>query len=118
MDRADQQARRVRADDLEVDSQEAFTDTEAKYGHRWTFFHRADLHTGLRTLVKSPIELASEVTKVDPQTATITLADGRVIQKDLLVIAEGAHVSQSPELLPILTDSVETLLPSRAKKHQ
>ena len=86
--------RRVRADDLEVDSQETFAETEAKYGNRWAFFHRADLHTGLRELAQSSIELASEVIKVDPQTATITLADGRMIQKDLVVIADGAHVRQ------------------------
>jgi 2-polyprenyl-6-methoxyphenol hydroxylase-like FAD-dependent oxidoreductase len=93
-DRTDPQMRRVRADNLQVDSQEIFTETEASYGGRWAFFHRADLHTGLRNLVQTPIELASEVTKVDPQSATITLADGRVIQKDLLIIADGAHVSQ------------------------
>jgi 2-polyprenyl-6-methoxyphenol hydroxylase-like FAD-dependent oxidoreductase len=92
---AEQQMRRVRADSLQVDSRETFTDTEAKYGNRWAFFHRADLHAGLRELVQSPIELASEVIKVDPQTATITLTDGRTIQKDLVVIADGAHVSQS-----------------------
>lgn len=92
--------RRVRADNLEVDSQEIFTETEAKYGNRWAFFHRADLHTELRNLVQAPIELASEVTKVDPHTATINLVDGRVIQKDLLVIADGAHVSQPLQCRP------------------
>jgi salicylate hydroxylase len=94
LNQAEQQMRRVRADDLEVDSQETFAETEAKYGNRWAFFHRADLHTGLRELAQSSIELASEVIKVDPQTATITLADGRMIQKDLVVIADGAHVRQ------------------------
>jgi 2-polyprenyl-6-methoxyphenol hydroxylase-like FAD-dependent oxidoreductase len=86
--------RRVRADNLEMDSREIFTETEAEYGNRWAFFHRADLHIELRKLVRSPIELASEVANVDPHTATITLVDGRVIQKDLVVIADGAHVSQ------------------------
>src|SRR5450759_4805487 len=109
--------RRVRADNLELDSKETFMDTEAKYGNRWAFFHRADLHTGLRNLVQSPIELATEVTKVDPRTSTITFADGRVIRKDLLVIADGAHVSQLPKLQPILIYSVKTSQLSRAKKH-
>lgn len=112
------QMRRVRADNLEVDSQEMFTETEAEYGNRWAFFHRADLHTGLRNLVQSPIELASEVSRVDPQTATIALVDGRVIQNDLLVIADGAHVSQSFELEAVLTNSVKTSRPSSGKKHQ
>jgi salicylate hydroxylase len=98
LSQAEQQMRRVRADNLEIDSQEMFADTEARYGNRWAFFHRADLHSGLRELVQSPIELASEVVKVDPQAATITLADGRMIQKDLIVIADGAHVSQSPQI--------------------
>lgn len=110
--------RRVRADNLEVDSQEIFTETAAKYGNRWAFFHRADLHTGLRSLVQAPIELASEVTKVDPHTATITLIDGRVIRKDLLVIADGAHVSQLYGVDPILTNSAKTSQPSPAKKLQ
>ena len=93
--------RRVRADNLEVDSHEEFSETEAKYGSRWAFFHRADLHTGLRDLVQTPIELASEVTMIDSQTATITLTDGKTIKKDLLVLAEGAHVSPSSTAFPI-----------------
>jgi 2-polyprenyl-6-methoxyphenol hydroxylase-like FAD-dependent oxidoreductase len=114
---ADLQMRRVRADNLELDSQEKFAETEARYGNRWVFFHRADLHTGLRNLVHSPIELASEVTKVDPETATITLADGRVIQKDLVVIADGAHVSPPSHLQRNLTHSVKTSQVSSVKKH-
>src|SRR2546425_1197229 len=105
--------RRIRADTLEMDSQEIFTETEPKYGNRWAFFHRADLHVELRKLVRSPIELASEVTKVDPHAATITLIDGRVIQKDLVVIADGAHVGrpQYYRVNRLLTDSAETSQP-------
>jgi hypothetical protein len=41
---------------------------------------------------------------------SITLIDGRVIQKDLLVIADGAHVSQLYGVDPILTNSAKPVL--------
>ena len=110
--------RRFRADNLEVDSRETFAETEAKYGNRWAFFHRADLHTGLRELVESSIELASEVIKVDPQTATITLADGGTVLNDLVVIADGAHVSQPIQFVTNLTDRTKTFQPLPVKKHR
>lgn len=93
--------RRLKADTLELDSQEIFQDTVKQYGHRWAMFHRADLHSGLRDLVEHPpasnnpvakIELESEVVGLDCEEGIMTLADGRIIQKDLLVIADGAHV--------------------------
>ncbi len=91
--------RRLKADNLELDSQETFEDVEQKYGSRYAFFHRADLHTGLRDLVdysssgpEAKIELASEVVKVDCEKGSLTLADGTTVEKDLLVIADGAHV--------------------------
>lgn len=91
----------MKADTLELDSRERFEDTEKSYGNRWAMFHRADLHTGLRDLVehvsdpdgsRAKIELASEVVKVDPEQGILTMADGSIVQKDLLVIADGAHV--------------------------
>ena len=39
------------------------------------------------------IFLASEVVDVDCDAGTLTLKDGRVIKKDLIVAADGIHVS-------------------------
>ena len=96
--------RRVRADTLETESQTSFTGFGKKYGQIYIFLHWADLHNGLYELALGPskegipqtkIELASNVVKVDPVHGSITLEDGRTVRKDLIVIADGAHVSTS-----------------------
>jgi len=94
--------RRVKADTLEADSKETFVNIEMKYGHRWPFFHRADLHSGLRELVENfhgadgdvpAIRLSSPIVDIDCESGTLKLDDGRAVEKDLVVIADGAHVS-------------------------
>lgn len=90
------QIRRIKADTTEVDSEELFVDIKQKYGDRWLMFHRADLHNGIRELVEqqSPppkINLATLVTDVDASFGTITLANGSIVQKDLIIIADGSH---------------------------
>ena len=122
--------RRLKADNLELDSQEVFDDMEQKYGHRFAFFHRADLHAGLRDLVEVPpsggpkakIELASEVVKVDREKGILTLADETTIEKDLLVIADGAHVgyftlTTSTGCRQLTSISVNTYRQSPTRKH-
>ena len=93
--------RRIAADTLELDSEVGYEDTEARYGSPWLLLHRADLHQGLRTLLAASssnarIELASEVTSIDCQAGTLTLAEGQTIEKDLLVVADGAHCRHLP----------------------
>jgi salicylate hydroxylase len=88
--------RRIAAETLALDSEEDYEDVEARYGSPWLLLHRVDLHQGLRRLlVKTAadvkVELASEVTSIDCQAGTLTLADGQVIEKDLIVVADGAH---------------------------
>ncbi|KAJ9500895.1 hypothetical protein H2202_003453 [Exophiala xenobiotica] len=90
------QMRRIRADTLEVDSEEYFTNTKQKYGDRWLLFHRADLHTGLKNLVEGrqpqpKINLGTAVRDVDVDGGIITLATGEQVTKDLVIIADGAH---------------------------
>ncbi|KAK0612502.1 hypothetical protein B0T17DRAFT_461632, partial [Bombardia bombarda] len=63
--------------------------------------HRVDLHQGLRKLATSPnrddgrgfveMKLGCEVVGLDCEQATLTLADGRVVTQDLIIIADGAH---------------------------
>src|SRR5205085_9999150 len=74
-----------------------------KYGAQWYFFHRVDLHNELKRLATEPtcgaqaakINLSSEVVDVDCEAGTLTLANGSTHQKDLIVAADGVHVSPS-----------------------
>ena len=71
-----------------------------KYGAPWYLYHRIDLHTELKRLAAEPtdssrpakINLSSEVVDVDCEKGTLTLANGSVHQKDLIVAADGVHV--------------------------
>ena len=39
------------------------------------------------------IRLGNQVMDVEPETGVVSLKDGRKVQKDLVVIADGQHVS-------------------------
>lgn len=70
--------------------------------------HRADLHDALQDLVREvsnhkhdgsvTLELGQRVTSIDCEQGILTLDTGTKINKDLLVIADGAHVSSMPRL--------------------
>jgi len=78
-----------------------YEDWESKYGAKGYFFHRVDLHTGLKELAQRPgsnpgfrpakIRLSSEVADIDCEAGIIKLADGDTFHKDLVVIADGVH---------------------------
>ena len=80
--------------------QDTFEKNEELYGYKCWFFHRVDLHEGLRLLAidsSGPgkpvaITLDSEVMEIDCEKGLLTLANGKKIQKDLIVVADGAHV--------------------------
>ena len=63
--------------------------------------HRIDFHKALKTAAASadgdsepiPLHTACKVINVDVETATVTLEDGRVFQGDVLLGADGVHVS-------------------------
>ncbi|KAF1936600.1 FAD/NAD(P)-binding domain-containing protein [Clathrospora elynae] len=64
----------------------------------WVLVHRADLHNALRAKAeesfdgkKLKIHLDSSVDSVDPQTGTVILANGRLVQADLVIGADGVH---------------------------
>ena len=61
-----------------------------------------DLHNGLKELATGKglgkpavINLQSKVTAVDTDAPSITLASGEVIHGDLVIGADGVHVSRS-----------------------
>lgn len=75
---------------------------ESKYGAKGYFFHRVDLHSGLKELAQKPpssnpgfraarIRLSSEVVGVDCETGIIELVDGQKFRKDIVVVADGVH---------------------------
>lgn len=80
-----------------------FTDVKQEHGHECLFFHRVDLHQGLLKLVTQQnvadggvpavVRLGTEVTDLDPSSGAINLASGDCLHKDLLVVADGARVS-------------------------
>ena len=101
------QMRRFRADTLNFDSGEKFEKVVETYGNRWLAYHRADLHTQLRILAerqnpRPKINLASPVSHIDPDSGTITFTSNNsttTIQKDLLIIADGAHSPHIPSII-------------------
>jgi salicylate hydroxylase len=86
---------------MELTYSSTYEDWESKYGAKGYFFHRVDLHTGLKELAQHPgsnpgfrpakIRLSSEVADIDCEAGTIKLADGHTVHKDLVVIADGVH---------------------------
>ena len=72
-----------------------------KYGAPWYFIHRVDLHSELKRLAQqstsdsegATIRLSSEVLSVDHVTGKLSLADGSTETTDLIVAADGVHVS-------------------------
>ncbi|KAI1752446.1 FAD/NAD(P)-binding domain-containing protein [Xylaria castorea] len=108
--------RYVAADSLETIFESKYADIEAEMGAPCLSFHRVDLHKGLRALATEGsetgddandegeggnrnktkgtpvvIRLGCEVQNVDCEKGILTLADGSKVQKDLVIVADGAH---------------------------
>lgn len=75
--------------------------------HSWDLVHRSHLHSALKELAVSSegkgkavqLYLESSVQSVDPANATITLADGRTVQGDVVIGADGVH-SETRKAIP------------------
>jgi salicylate hydroxylase len=91
------QVRRPKGDTLEPMAPTLnFSNVEQLYGNKWFFYHRVDMHRCLRAQAEEAgavIRLGNQVMDVEPETGVITLKDGTTAQKDLVVIAQGQHVS-------------------------
>lgn len=74
---------------------------EHAFPYPWQLIHRIDLHNALKEIATRQagkgqpvvINLQSRVKEVDCDAPSITLQDGRVIKGDLIVGADGVHVS-------------------------
>lgn len=70
----------------------------------WQLIHRVDLHEGLKSIaldtkgpgVPATLYLRSKVVDCHPHKPSITLEDGRSFDGDLVLGADGVHVSKSP----------------------
>lgn len=68
---------------------------------KWLLVYRVHLHEALKKRATEaegqgvPVELrtSSRVVDVDPATATVTLENGETVQGDLVIGADGVHVS-------------------------
>ncbi|KAI1081640.1 FAD/NAD(P)-binding domain-containing protein [Whalleya microplaca] len=107
------QLRRIKADTLEVDSIDSFAHMQEKYGDRWLFFHRADLHSGLKQLAISgqptvSLHMGSRVVDIDVVTGMIRLSNGKQAQKDLVIVADGAHSELNAKVVGRLCPTMKT----------
>lgn len=67
----------------------------------WYLAHRVDLHNELKLLALGPqqgvptptLHLSSTVTEVDAEKGVVVLANGQKYEADLIVGADGLHVS-------------------------
>jgi salicylate hydroxylase len=97
-----QQLRIMLAENLHEVFKDEFPGLEQQFGHKCWTLHRADLHKGLLDLAVeenegqgSPaiVRLGCQVQSVDFSKGMVSLADGTSFKKDLIIIADGAHVS-------------------------
>jgi salicylate hydroxylase len=101
----------IACDTLETQAMVSFEDYVQRYGHRLFCFHRVHLHDLLRRHAVmengdgSParIHLRCKVRDVDCAAGVVHMEDGRSVDKDLVIIANGIKVI-SDILPPMLTD--------------
>lgn len=90
-----EQVRRPKGDTLEPMAPTlSFADVKEKFGTRWLFYHRVDMHRTLRELAEEQgalIRLGNKVVDVDVDAGIIHIEGGAKHQKDLVVIADGQH---------------------------
>lgn len=90
-------------------SRNSYGDLEGQYGFKYYLYHRVDLHSGLKALATSQgytsravnLRLHCEVLEIDCERGALTLADGTMSHKDLIVAADGVHVSSLASLNPL-----------------
>ncbi len=88
------------AADLKVWMHEEYVDIGTEMGAKSWSFHRVDLHRGLRETATVEngkgkaveIRLGCEVESVDCGKGVVVVKGGERVQRDLVVIADGAHV--------------------------
>ncbi|KAL2261980.1 hypothetical protein VTK26DRAFT_2813 [Humicola hyalothermophila] len=86
-----------------VIKRDVYSDTTEEFGHGYWSFHRVDLHRSLGDLASHParghdmgpaveIRLGREVTALEPEKGVFQFAGGYEVKKDLIILADGAHM--------------------------
>jgi 2-polyprenyl-6-methoxyphenol hydroxylase-like FAD-dependent oxidoreductase len=82
----------------------SYEDFEKRFGSPWYFSHRVDLHNELKRLALqklgnlrgATLNISTPVIDVDCEAGALTLQNGVVIYKDIIVGADGIHVCLLP----------------------
>lgn len=90
-----------KADDLVKIVEETYPDLVGTFGFPSLFFHRADLHRLLLEAargesgdgVPAKVILGRMVIGVEPEKGIVKFEYGEQVESDLVVVADGAHVS-------------------------
>ena len=101
----------VDASSLEVHYHGRYDDIAARYGALWYFVHRIDLHNELKRLAQNAgatIRLRREIKHVDCEKGVLTTASGRNYKKDLIIAADGLHVSNSSSHFRTCSDKAKS----------
>jgi salicylate hydroxylase len=111
----------VSGDKFEVQYYGQYSHWPEKYGAEAYFLHRVDLHNGLKGLAldagpglrPAKINLSSEVVDLDCETGIITLANGSTHKEDVIVVADGVHVSRADQAMIGYGTDINTSVKSR-----
>lgn len=87
----------------EISWQSSIRDCPEKYGARLIFLRHGDLHLGLVRHLNATegfavkFNLQTDVTGIDCEKGTLTISNGSIFEKDLIVVASGLGVRPTPE---------------------
>lgn len=90
------------------------TPVHKAFAYPWQLIHRIDLHATLKEMATSEegegkkveLVLQSRVVDVNVEESSITLQDGKVVKGDLVIGADGVHVSSFPSIFDSGADSI------------
>ena len=98
------QTKLIDAKTRKVTARVSYAELEQSFGYRYYLCHRVDLHNGLKALALRAgsdrtsvvLRLSSEISEIDCESGVLTAKDGTRIAKDLIIVADGVHVSTMP----------------------
>lgn len=90
-----------KAGDMTMLAEVEYPDLEQVWGFKSLFFHRVDLHRGLLECATQEkgqgtpaiVELGKKVVGLDCEGGIVRFADGKEVKSDLVIVADGVHVS-------------------------
>ncbi|MCJ1472600.1 hypothetical protein MMC13_001249 [Lambiella insularis] len=97
----------------EIIERHPFADYQKLYGAPWLLYHRVDLHKELKNLAFETGANSSRVAKLHLSSpiqeigldGTLILPNGEKVKKDLVVVADGVHVTMASPAFDLINDS-------------